>query len=196
MVAEANSLLPPTFLSILYSIAAFVSKSISYLCFIALVLIYIFLFALALWLLVSLYCYLVEVIIWFLLERHTGSSPGRLIEIIIPDPNLRFTLKLAAVETRIWLSDLIDKFRGVSDERRGLSTQELPILLPEISYKTNEMQSSSIDCAICLDDFVDDELCRAVPVCNHIFHLHCIDKWLRHGLSCPTCRSPVAVAEV
>lgn len=169
------------------------SSLISYLSFITIIFLYIFLFSLALWLLVSLYCYAIEVVIWLILERRNPwSGPGSLIDIMIPDPDVRFTLKLAAVETGNWLSGLIQKFRGDSEETQGLCPQELPVLLPQMSYKNGETEmNSNTDCAICLDDFIEGETCKSFPECNHIFHLHCIDQWLKHRLNCPVCRNPL-----
>lgn len=167
------------------------SSLISYLSFITIIFLYIFLFLLALWLLVSLYCYAVEVVIWLILERRNPWS-GSLIDIMIPDPDVRFTLKLAAVETGNWLSGLIQKFRGDSEETQGLCPQELPVSLPQMSYKNGETEmTSNTDCAICLDDFIEGETCKSFPECNHIFHLHCIDQWLKHRLNCPVCRNPL-----
>ncbi|KAL9441232.1 hypothetical protein AB3S75_019831 [Citrus x aurantiifolia] len=169
------------------------SSFISYLSFITIIFLYIFLFSLALWLLVSLYCYAIEVVIWLILERRNPwSGPGSLIDIMIPDPDVRFTLKLAAVETGNWLSGLIQKFRGDSEETQGLCPQELPVSLPQMSYKNGETEmTSNTDCAICLDDFIEGEICKSFPECSHIFHLHCIDQWLKHRLNCPVCRNPL-----
>ncbi|KAG0552448.1 hypothetical protein BDA96_01G508400 [Sorghum bicolor] len=52
---------------------------------------------------------------------------------------------------------------------------------------------SSDCCAICLEDFDDaaaaDPLSlRAMPSCSHVFHKHCILKWLRLNAVCPVCR--------
>lgn len=43
------------------------------------------------------------------------------------------------------------------------------------------------DCSICQDHFVKDQKARMLP-CNHIFHIGCIDEWLKRDLSCPMCR--------
>lgn len=45
-------------------------------------------------------------------------------------------------------------------------------------------------CSICLEEFVKGEWVRVMP-CNknHVFHLRCIDKWLKMQSSCPYCNS-------
>ncbi|KAK2639070.1 hypothetical protein Ddye_026865 [Dipteronia dyeriana] len=143
----------------------------------------------ALWLCVSIYYYIIEVLVWFWLERHTRSSPGNLFDIMIPNPDLQLRMKLVVTETGVWFSGLLDRFKGVSDDQQ--SKQELPVPIPAINYRSGEMESISTDCAICLDDFVDGDSCRILIVCNHIFHLNCIDQWLKYQLTCPICRKPV-----
>lgn len=44
------------------------------------------------------------------------------------------------------------------------------------------------DCAICLGEFESGERVRVLPLCNHGFHVRCIDPWLASHSSCPTCR--------
>ena len=40
-------------------------------------------------------------------------------------------------------------------------------------------------CPICHED---DTVVRHTLACNHTFHLHCIDRWLRKNRTCPLCR--------
>ncbi|GJM92457.1 hypothetical protein PR202_ga08933 [Eleusine coracana subsp. coracana] len=46
------------------------------------------------------------------------------------------------------------------------------------------------ECAICLTEFAQGERVRALPYCNHGFHVRCIDRWLAARQTCPTCRRP------
>ena len=55
------------------------------------------------------------------------------------------------------------------------------------SYK--ETMSSSTECAICLDEFQSGELCRLLPLCNHLYHFRCINRWLADYPTCPICRT-------
>ncbi|RCV28279.1 hypothetical protein SETIT_5G392900v2 [Setaria italica] len=44
------------------------------------------------------------------------------------------------------------------------------------------------ECAICLTEFANGDRVRALPHCNHGFHVRCIDRWLAARQTCPTCR--------
>ncbi|CAD6235766.1 unnamed protein product [Miscanthus lutarioriparius] len=44
------------------------------------------------------------------------------------------------------------------------------------------------ECAICLTEFLQGDRVRALPHCNHGFHVRCIDRWLAARQTCPTCR--------
>ena len=44
-------------------------------------------------------------------------------------------------------------------------------------------------CAVCQQDFIQNEFVRILPNCKHVFHKRCIDQWIfRPPHSCPTCR--------
>ncbi|KAM1040146.1 hypothetical protein ACFX2I_029389 [Malus domestica] len=48
------------------------------------------------------------------------------------------------------------------------------------------------ECVICLDGFVDGQVCRLLSNCQHSFHKLCIDQWLATGKPyCPVCRAPI-----
>ncbi|KAG0517486.1 hypothetical protein BDA96_09G093200 [Sorghum bicolor] len=46
-------------------------------------------------------------------------------------------------------------------------------------------------CVICLGLVQVGEVVRRLPVCNHLFHVECIDMWLRSHSTCPICRAAV-----
>ncbi|KAK7402315.1 hypothetical protein VNO78_14488 [Psophocarpus tetragonolobus] len=48
-------------------------------------------------------------------------------------------------------------------------------------------------CCICLAKYVDDDELRELP-CSHVFHVVCVDKWLKINASCPLCKSEVGTS--
>lgn len=51
---------------------------------------------------------------------------------------------------------------------------------------------TTAECAVCLAEFAEGEIGRALPRCGHGFHEACIATWLRVNTTCPLCRAPVA----
>lgn len=48
------------------------------------------------------------------------------------------------------------------------------------------------ECAVCLNEFEEDEKLRIIPNCAHIFHIDCIDVWLQSNANCPLCRTSIS----
>ncbi|PUZ63423.1 hypothetical protein GQ55_3G067200 [Panicum hallii var. hallii] len=46
-------------------------------------------------------------------------------------------------------------------------------------------------CVICLGLVQVGEVVRRLPACKHLFHVECIDMWLRSHSTCPICRAAV-----
>lgn len=60
--------------------------------------------------------------------------------------------------------------------------------LPTFAYGAIRGFKDSADCAVCLNEFGNDDRLRLLPKCKHAFHLYCIDKWLLSHSTCPLCR--------
>ncbi|KAG2681846.1 hypothetical protein I3760_11G163000 [Carya illinoinensis] len=80
--------------------------------------------------------------------------------------------------------------------RRQNDQQAAPVtaILPSaVRYGSQKTASSTCvkDCAICLEDFENGQWCHVLPVCNHMFHLNCIQRWLMESRTCPMCRSSI-----
>lgn len=43
-------------------------------------------------------------------------------------------------------------------------------------------------CCICLARYADNDELRELP-CIHVFHVECVDKWLKINASCPLCKT-------
>nr|XP_004487753.1 putative RING-H2 finger protein ATL19 [Cicer arietinum] len=79
------------------------------------------------------------------------------------------------------------------DEKRGQKLRASKKLPPLMSYgvgrNDDELRRSCNECAICLEDFQERQLCQVFPVCKHIFHSDCSDHWLQKKSTCPICRN-------
>lgn len=67
---------------------------------------------------------------------------------------------------------------------------------PKLLYSEAKVNKSGVTagtcCSICLGDYKAKDMLRLLPDCGHMFHLRCIDPWLRMHPTCPLCRtSPV-----
>ncbi|KAL2534523.1 putative RING-H2 finger protein ATL71 [Abeliophyllum distichum] len=63
---------------------------------------------------------------------------------------------------------------------------------PKLLYseaKVNHKDSTATCCSICLADYKNSDMLRGLPDCGHLFHLRCVDPWLRLHPTCPVCRT-------
>ncbi|XP_071724126.1 RING-H2 finger protein ATL39-like [Rutidosis leptorrhynchoides] len=74
---------------------------------------------------------------------------------------------------------------------RGLDAQVIKSFPTFLYSKVKGLRigQGSLECAICLNEFEDDETLRLIPTCNHVFHPDCIDAWLNSHNTCPVCRA-------
>ncbi len=54
-------------------------------------------------------------------------------------------------------------------------------------YTTIEISENN-SCPICLDEYDKKYKIVKLNLCNHTYHQHCIDNWLKINLNCPLCR--------
>lgn len=77
-------------------------------------------------------------------------------------------------------------FGGRNEEvRRGLTEDEISALPSKLV--TDSVLETCSTCHICLDDFVQDSYITCLS-CDHMYHKHCIAKWLKRSELCPLCK--------
>lgn len=89
--------------------------------------------------------------------------------------------------------DLYEMFGPGEGVMKGASEACLQKLPRHTITKDQELDLSgdNISCTICLQELHQGEMARSLPLCHHVFHMACVDKWLvRHG-SCPVCRQGI-----
>lgn len=77
------------------------------------------------------------------------------------------------------------------ERQRNERTVTIGGLAQPMSYRSYERTVNSTECVICLEEFSGDDECRVLPICKHIYHMGCIDRWLMDELTCPVCRTNV-----
>ncbi|XP_044498255.1 RING-H2 finger protein ATL16-like [Mangifera indica] len=81
-------------------------------------------------------------------------------------------------------------------EVRGLDEsviRSLPIFQFSKGLNSKEFgERNSCECAVCLNEFQEDEKLRMIPNCSHVFHIDCIDVWLQNNANCPLCRTSIS----
>jgi Ring finger domain len=71
------------------------------------------------------------------------------------------------------------------------TTQEV---IEEMSTQQTLIQDLPSMCTICQDNMRQGEIIRRLNVCNHEFHVSCIDNWLlNRSVICPVCRHDIRV---
>ncbi|KZV54406.1 hypothetical protein F511_09721 [Dorcoceras hygrometricum] len=80
--------------------------------------------------------------------------------------------------------------------RRGAAARGLDASLletfPTFSYaevKDHKIGKGALECAVCLNEFEENETLRLITKCDHVFHAECIDAWLESHVTCPVCRA-------
>ncbi|KAG1342309.1 E3 ubiquitin-protein ligase ATL31 [Cocos nucifera] len=75
--------------------------------------------------------------------------------------------------------------------QRGLDPAVLETFPTLVYSEVKELKigKGTLECAVCLSEFEDDETLRLLPKCSHVFHPDCIDAWLASHVTCPVCRT-------
>jgi hypothetical protein len=118
----------------------------------------------------------------------------------IPGNNSNKTLvriHLIPLNSNNFVNNSVLYHKNVIKQKRNIHVSHLP------KYKKitdNILQESNIPkkrshcnmCSICQNNFIKGEYFRELPICEHIYHKKCIDKWFSKDLEnmrCPICRT-------
>ncbi|TYH49265.1 hypothetical protein ES332_D10G124400v1 [Gossypium tomentosum] len=94
----------------------------------------------------------------------------------------------ALMQTLLWLSSGSGASTSGQPSNRGINRKALKTF-PTVNYSADlNMPGLDSECVICLSDFKPGDRVRLLPMCNHGFHVQCINKWLSCRSSCPKCR--------
>ncbi|XP_058085743.1 RING-H2 finger protein ATL70-like [Magnolia sinica] len=78
----------------------------------------------------------------------------------------------------------------IADNEMGIDEATL-LSYPTLLYSHAKIHNKDTTscCSICLADYKDKDMLRLLPDCRHIFHVKCVDTWLRLHPTCPVCRT-------
>ena len=86
--------------------------------------------------------------------------------------------------------------KNVVKQKRNLHVSHLPkyrkITGDMLDVNCSSKQLSSDSCSICCSQFKHGEYYRKLPICKHVYHKKCIDKWFTRDnkhMKCPVCRT-------
>lgn len=74
-------------------------------------------------------------------------------------------------------------------KRKRMKTEDGEAAAPSAQTST---ATANDGCSICLDKLNPNVTVRRLP-CLHIFHIKCIDKWLKQNKKCPICRIAITI---
>ncbi|KAM0824997.1 hypothetical protein ACQ4PT_069852 [Festuca glaucescens] len=110
------------------------------------------------------------------LQEDLGQSRGATQELIDALPTYKFKPK----RNKNWVPDHASSSENPS---------EGGILGPG-TKKERIVSAEDAVCCICLTKYGDDDELRELP-CNHLFHVQCVDKWLKINAVCPLCKTEI-----
>ena len=70
----------------------------------------------------------------------------------------------------------------------NMVTGQCKVLFSDCLLQINLKEKCQDGCAVCLADLDVGNQVYVIPFCAHIFHVSCLDPWLKRHKSCPICR--------
>jgi len=59
----------------------------------------------------------------------------------------------------------------------------------EADWNASKWAGEDPSCSVCIEQFEDGDVIKAMPTCQHVFHKDCIVEWLAQHSTCPNCRA-------
>lgn len=139
---------------------------------------------------VASYAWFVLEVVWLLNSVYCKQCPGMyrlcISVVFLAVARLLITLVLFYHTFKQGAEDT-----SVQSKPQGAS-QSLIDSIPCEKFCADLSDDSCDSCAVCLNDFEENDLLRRLP-CNHSFHVTCVDKWLKQNKNCPLCVQDVEV---
>ncbi|XP_062157504.1 probable E3 ubiquitin-protein ligase HIP1 [Alnus glutinosa] len=148
----------------------------------------------------------------FSVFMQTGYTVGLMLKISGDDICLKYMQATMMVDRSSHGSrNLIDQYRDMRLDIDNMSYEELLALgermgnvstglsenvisrcLMETTYSSSKLILEEERCAICLEEYKNEEEVGTVKNCGHDYHVGCIKKWLLKKNTCPICKAPLS----
>ncbi len=113
-----------------------------------------------------------------LIEMHSkrleDAYENDLINQLYPDPDNMTYEELIALGDRI------------GEVNRGFSNDQIE-KIQVVEYSKSQKENI---CSICFSEYKLKEKIKKLP-CNHLFHINCVDTWMKKEKKCPFCKEEV-----
>lgn len=83
-------------------------------------------------------------------------------------------------------SERLNEMYLALSENETKRDEAITIDIKESEYK----EETSIDCTVCCVEINKGEKIVKLD-CNHVFHINCIDEWVKYKQECPNCRNKI-----
>lgn len=80
-------------------------------------------------------------------------------------------------------------------QRNSNQIDNKPLSIQILNEKTEVfLKNENLDdsCPICNENYNSDKICRKNKLCNHFFHMKCIDTWYSNKNTCPECNQIIS----
>nr|XP_039257241.1 E3 ubiquitin-protein ligase RNF126-B-like [Styela clava] len=88
------------------------------------------------------------------------------------------------------LDDVITRLLGQLESSGAPPASQTAIQRLSTVTISKEHVDANKDCSVCMESFVKDDKAKRLP-CEHMFHIKCIDQWLKLHNTCPICRTNI-----
>lgn len=150
------------------------------------------------------------VVVFLLVPALSITFVWGLLMILRPLCDITMEISLSGISVNY--NSINDEESGGSSSKRKLLTKEKVLELDTFRYTEKKTAVANCDienqndsgkgmcgfnstCSICIDDFEENELLRALP-CGHLYHTHCVMPWLTtRSPNCPLCKECIIIEE-
>lgn len=118
------------------------------------------------------------------------SEIQSVLQTIIPNLNAPVTTRAVENNNNTPANSIIMVYEDLTSQQQssGLNLTEIHQVSHLVLNEKEEENEELKTCSICQQSIDWDVIIRKINICNHEYHVNCIDQWLVDHNTCPTCR--------